>query len=325
MTVSFIVGGGVAFEPPGLALYERYPLMRDWCDQVVRWSGLTLEQLCTEDLTPYVYSDDNSAQTQLRHIAQARQAMLALGIADVLADQGIRPDLLGGSSLGWTICACLADAISREELFGMIEFKSRQPMSRPDEPARALAVAIIAVDADMDWYCGPHRPGVHFASDVGGQFADGKYQMVMFSGYLDALRKLAAEAPEGQLNVLTVLGGGHTPLQRYYADLVQPHLDKITFRDPLVPVASALTEDTVITTAEGVREECAINLVNPVYLRYVKKSLADRGTELALLLGAGVPVALFAWPYPTLGVSSPEEIEEAASTVYNMGIELKFT
>lgn len=325
MTVSFIIGGGVAFEPPGLALYERYPLMRDWCHQVVEWSGLTVEQLCTEDLTPHVYGDDDSGQAELRHIASARQVMLALGIADILAEQGIRPDLLGGASLGWMICACLAGAISREDLFGMIRFNSRQPMSPPGEPARGLALAIIEAGADLDWYCGPDRPGVHFASDVGGRFADGKYQMVMFSGYLDALRELATESPASQLNVLSVLGGGHSPLQQYYAGLVQSHLDTISFKDPLVPVASALTEGAVITTAAGVRAEFAANLVNPVYLSYVKQSLAERGTELALLLGAGVPVALFAWPCPTLGVSSPEEIEQAASAVFDMGIELKFT
>lgn len=325
MAVSYIIGGGVAFEAPGLALYERYPAMRAWCDEVVRWTGLTLEQLCTEDLTPRVYRDDDASQPELRYIASARQAMLALGIADVLAEQGIQPDLLGGSSLGWMISACLANAISREDLFAMIRFNSQQPMESPGEPARGSAVAILEVDTDLDWYCGPDRPGVHFASDVGGQFADGKYQMVMFSGYLDALRELAAEAPASQINVISALGGGHNPLQQYYASLVQPHLDKIPFQDPEIPIISALTEETAITTAEGVRAEFMANMLNPAYLSYVKKGLAQRGTELALLLGAGVPVALFSWPFPTYGVSSPDEIEQAASVTYDMGIELKFS
>ncbi|MFE7562867.1 ACP S-malonyltransferase [Kitasatospora sp. NPDC057500] len=324
MTIGFIIGGGVALEPPGLALYERYPQMRDWTDQVVRWSGLTLEQLYTEDLSVQLYGDDDAARPELRHVASARQAMLALGIADVLAEQGIRPSLLGGSSLGWMICACLAGAITREDLFAMLEFNSRQPMSPPGEPGLGVAVAIIGVDADLEWYCGPNRPGVHFASDVGGVFADGSYQMVMFSGRLDALRQLAAEAPQGQLNVISVLGGGHTPLQEYYAGAVRPYLATIPFQDPKVPVVSALAKGVAVTTAEGVRAEFAANLTTPAYLNHVKQSLAERGTELALLLGAGVPVPLFAWPYPTRGVSTPEEIEQAAAAVYDMGIELTF-
>lgn len=324
MTISYIIGGGVALEPHSMALYERYRTMRDWSDQVARWSGLTLDQLYTEDLSAHLYGADDAARPELRHLSAARQAMLALGIADVLAEQGIRPDLLGGSSLGWMICSCLAGAISREDLFAMLEFNSRQPMSPPGEPGRGFAVAIIEADTDLDWYCGPDRPGVYFASDVGGRFADGRYQMVMFSGRLDALRELAAEAPQGQLNVLSVLGGGHTPLQEYYAGLVRPYLEKIPFRDPALPVVSALREGAAITTAEAVRAEFAANLTTPAYLSHVKQGLAARGTELALLLGAGVPVALFAWPYPTLGVSSPEEIEQAAATVYDMGLELTF-
>lgn len=324
MTVSYIIFGGGVLEPPGTALYERYPLMRDWSDQVEQWSGLSMEQLWQAKLTPRDDAD-HASKSELRHIAEVRQALLALGIADILAEQGIRPDLLGGISLGWMISACMAGALTREELFAMLRFNSRQPMAAPGEPDRAVAVALLDVDADLDWYCGPDRPGVYFASDVGGRFADGKHQVCMFSGYVDALRELAAEAPAGQVNVYTALGGGHTPLQKYYASLVQPYLDKIPFRKPHTPVVSALLEGRAITTVEEVRAEFSANMVTPAYLEYVKNSLAERGTELMLVLGVSAPVAMFTWPCPALCVSSPEEIEQAAATVFDMGIELKFT
>lgn len=39
MAVSYIIGGGGVFEPPGMALYEKYPQMRNWSGQVVEWTG----------------------------------------------------------------------------------------------------------------------------------------------------------------------------------------------------------------------------------------------------------------------------------------------
>ncbi|MFC4536709.1 hypothetical protein [Sphaerisporangium dianthi] len=322
MTIGYTFSGGMAPEAPGLELYERYPAMRDWIDQVVDWTGIGVDRLLTEDFSGYFYSDDSRCDSDVRFVAEIRQAAYSIGIADVLTDMGIRPDAIAGSSIGLMIGASLAGAIGRRELLELLRHRTSLPLAPEGEPARAVAVAALSGPDDLERYVGDHRRDVYLAAEI-GEFIDGGRTMYMFSGYLDALRELAAAEPEGQVNVITSLGGAHSPLEQFLYDLREPFINEMTFRDPEVALYSAL-DGRRLVTAEDVRSDFLLNTVRTTYMSNVTKGLAGHGVELAIVLGVSSPVAMFKFPFPILPVLTAADFEQVGGVIHALGIELKF-
>jgi [acyl-carrier-protein] S-malonyltransferase len=321
MTLAFTFGGGMAMEAPGTELHDRFPTVRDWMEQVAEWTAVPVDRLLAEDFTAAFYSGDISAHPDLRFVAEVRQAAYSMGVADVLADRGIRPDVIGGSSLGFMIGAALAGAIERRALFDYLRTSTSLPLHPESEPPRAIAVGTVAHEEGVDAYLGD-RPGVHLACEV-GQLIDGKHGMYMFSGYVDELRELAASKEAGLVHVITVLGGAHSPLQRFHHDLMAPHVATMTFRDPRVPLVSGLSDRT-LTTADEVRTDLLRNSTTTTRMSHVLDGLAREGTQLALVLGVASPVGMFAFPFPVYPVSTAEDFDGLGAAVYDAGVVLTF-
>jgi [acyl-carrier-protein] S-malonyltransferase len=321
MTLAFTFGGGMAMEAPGMELHDRFPTIRDWMAQVAEWTAVPVDRLLTEDFTAAFYSGDISAHPDLRFVAEVRQAAYSMGIADVLADRGIRPDVIGGSSLGFMIGATLAGAIERRALFDYLRASTSLPLHPESEQPRAIAVCTVAHEEGVDAYRGD-RPGVHLACEI-GQFIDGKHGMYMFSGYVDELRELAASKEAGLVHVITVLGGAHSPPQRFHHDLMAPHVATMTFRDPQVPLISGLSDRT-LTTADEVRTDLLRNSTTTTRMSHVINGLAREGTQLALVLGVASAVGMFVFPFPVYPVSTPEDFDGLGTAVYDAGVVLTF-
>ncbi|AYF31954.1 hypothetical protein CSH63_31775 [Micromonospora tulbaghiae] len=275
--------------------------------------------MLTEDFTAAFYSGDISAHPDLRFVAEARQAAYSIGIADALADRGIRPDIIGGSSLGFMIGATIAGAIDRREFFEYLRHSTSSPLHPEGEPPQGIAVCVVPHTEGVEGFLGD-RTDVHLACEI-GQFIDGKNGMYMFSGYVDALRELAAEKPAGLVNVVTVLGGGHSPLQQFRYDWIAPHVETMTFSDPKVPLVSGLS-DRKLTTAEEVRTDLLRNSVTTTQMAYVIRGLDREGTQLALVLGVSSAAGMFVFPFQVFPVAAPSDFEAVGSAIYEAGIPL---
>ncbi|MCP2170269.1 hypothetical protein [Goodfellowiella coeruleoviolacea] len=324
MTLGYILTAGIPLEPPGTALYDSYPVMRRWCDQVAEWTGLDHDQLLTQDLTTAVSLDADSAEQLPRHevayTSQVRQIMNSLGIADILAEMGLRPNAIGGLSLGAFTAACLAGSLERRDLLDLVAHITKLPTVEPGKPPTGMAIGTLPVDADLDWYCGDSRPGVYLGADNGVYM--GQAHVVMFSGYVDALETLAAEAPAGQITVMKALNGGHTPLQQFAYDLRKPYVDKVAFHDPRVPLFSGL-RDARLETGDDVRADILDNTTRPIHLAHVNAGLARYGVRAAIVPGVAIPVAGLEFPFPVVQVSTAEDVGKAAAILYELGIEVE--
>lgn len=320
MALAYTFGGGMAMEAPGRELHDHFPAFRDWLAQVAEWTGVPAERMMTEDYTAAFYSGDVSAHPDLRFVAEARQAAYSIGIADVLAERGIRPDIIGGSSLGFMIAATIAGSIGRREFFDYLRHSTSSPLHPEGEPPQGIAVCVVPHDQGADGFLGG-RTDVHLACEI-GQFVDGRNGMYMFSGYVDALRELAAEKPAGQVNVVTVLGGGHSPLQQFRYDWIAPYVEKMTFRAPEVPLVSGLT-DRKLTTADEVRTDLLRNSVTTTRMSNVIRGLDREGTQLALVLGVSSAADMFVFPFQVFPVVSPADFEAVGGAVYEAGIPLR--
>ncbi|MDQ7807627.1 hypothetical protein Q5425_28155 [Amycolatopsis sp. A133] len=320
LSVGYIFGGGTGLTPFGRELHDRHEAMRRLCDDVGEWTGVAVRDTLSQDLTAHLNAGETATQHEYRKVATMRQASYSLGLTDALAERGIRPDVVAGSSLGGMIAACVSGALSRPELFRLLSFLEELPLAPAGEPLRGIAFAWIPRERSVDWYCEPGRQHVHLAADY-GELREGDAKMVLLSGYRSALRELAAEAPEDQVVVFGVRYGGHSPLQQFVHDALEPFLGQLEICAPVVPLFSSLREGR-LSTAEDVRRDILLNTVVTTRMQHIVAGLSAHGVEIAATIGQALPVSLFEFPFENLEVTTVADIEQFTYSLYDLGIEL---
>jgi [acyl-carrier-protein] S-malonyltransferase len=312
MTLAYLFGSGIGEKPSGASLYDHYPLMRKWLDQVRQWTGVTPEQ---------IFTTDNEREDAAGAVPRVRSAALAIGVHDLLADAGVHPQLLGGASLGGMISSCLAGAVDREELFGLLVRLGEAPGPPEGSPPQGVAVAYVPANADnLDWYYGAGRDGVHLACEI-GTTVDGTMRALMLSGYREALERLVAEAPPGQVFVTQYTWAFHSPLQQFLTDHMRPYFETTGFRDPVVPICSPF-EPGLLTTADQIRDVFVRNATDRVSLEAVEAEMHRRRVSLAIVPGPSLPAGVLKHPFPVVHVETPEHLSDAMTAIYELGVEL---
>ncbi|XVQ90083.1 hypothetical protein ACQP2K_22525 [Microbispora siamensis] len=321
MALAYIVDGGLNDQPgTGTDLYERFPAVRRLYEQVHEWTGLEVGRLLAWELP---------AQQEFRQVGAIRQAAVVLGLCDVLAEHGVRPDVVGGLSLGGRISACIAGSVSRRDLFELLAQLRHAPP--PPGPAQGVAALVMPAEADLADYLGAddlangdtkNGGGLYVAAEL-GVVGGGRDRMLLLAGYRVALDELAARLPKGTVRIpKDVVAAYHSPLSQYLVDFLDPALAATPFRDPVIPLCSCMTPGP-LTTAKQVREEFRRNPVARVSLPQVFAGLERHETELALLLGpAQVDLFLESPNVQVVHVESPEHVAEALTAVHEFGVRL---
>ena len=320
MSLGYLFGGGVGTEPHGLEIYRAYPVVQQLYTQIAAWTGLTVGQILEEELP--------TAQEQRQSVGTIREAALAVGVHDVLADYGLRPGAIGGLSLGAMAASCLAGAVDRRELFELLAHARNTPEPAPDQAQQGIAIAFApiagpagAAQGETEEYPGADSAGVYLAGDF-GPTADGTQRLLMLAGHAEALARLAAEVPPG--SVVPLPGrtiAVHSPLRRPYRDFMAPGIDRMTFSAPRLPLLSCL-EPKVLTSADDVRDLFQRNSTDPISLVDVYTGMQRQGVELGLVMGPSIPEGVLAFPFPVVHVDRPEDIQQALGTAYDLGVDL---
>ncbi|CBG75337.1 MULTISPECIES: malonyl transferase [Streptomyces] len=314
MTLGLLFGGGVGADVHGPEMYRAHPVMRDLYEQVSGWTGLTVGQILEEEL-PEPQEERESAGT-------IREAALALGVHDVLAERGLSPAVLGGLSLGALTASCLAGSIGRRELFEMLAHARHTPELSAEEPEQGLALALAPAEGDlMAAYRGEGRAGVHLSGDL-GPTADGAMRILMLSGERKALDTLTAALPPGTVAPLPDRPiAVHSPLRGHFRAFMAPYIDAMPFKAPELPLASCLERKT-LTTAEDVRDLFDRNATDPISLVDVGDEMKDQGVRLGLVMGGSIPDGILRFPFPVVHVDKPEHIQQVLTSVYEFGIDV---
>jgi [acyl-carrier-protein] S-malonyltransferase len=314
MTLGYFLGGGFTLDPDaGKELYEQFPVMRATYEDVSRWTGLTVAAIRSEEL-PSTPEKRQSAGT-------IRQAALTFGVADILADAGIRPTAIGGLSLGAMMSSCLAGAVDRRTFFELLAHTRNTPELPSGSPPQGVALAFLPVDAEEQEYYAPRRAGIYRACDFGLGFGNSRRTLVL-AGYRSALDELAAQAPADTITVLkSVTIASHSPLRRHARDFMAPYLATIDFRDPVITLCSCL-EPATLTTADQVRDLFERNPTTPVSIVHLVSELKRNGTRLGVVIGPAIPEGILSFPFPVVHVEKPEHVDDLATAVYELGIDL---
>lgn len=316
MTLGYLFGAAISDPDPehGTHLYDAFPAMRRTYDEVAEWTGLAPKQVLRGDFTPTNEHD----RFGLNGI---RLAALALGIHDVLADSDINPAVVGGISLGGLISSCVAGAVERRDLFGLLRHESTTPPPQPTPAPQGSAIAMVPIDEDPTWYYGDSRENVHLGGDF-GVLADGSMRLLMLSGTRAALDRLVAESAPGLVSVIAGQPFAvHSPLRQYASDYMAERVNALPFADPKLPLCSFLDQRT-LTDADDVRDMFLRNKTHTMSLPNVTQEMKGHDTRLALVLGPTLPAGAIRFPFPVVQITQPHHITEALTAIYEYDVEL---
>jgi len=306
----FMFRAGQAVEDTGSAeFYESYQSVRDlYCD-VSGWTGLPLSVLLDKDV-PEKVKYRNSVQV-IRSLANH------LGLADVLAEEGLKPSAVVGLSLGLISASCMSGALGRREAFDMLWGRRHIDDDPATGAGQAVAMCRIGPDDDPDLLYGRSWPGVYPAAYF-GVTPDGTSQFLLLGGHKEALDRLAASKPDTVLKVFETRAG-HTPLRQQECDFVRSYLADVCIADPAVPVIACL-DPGALRTAPDVYAALWQNQVRPVRVSYAMTEMAVGGIELCIALGPTQVERLMRFPCSVIRIEKPADVASALAAVAELGI-----
>lgn len=266
-------GQGSQYVGMGKKLCENYKVASDMFDEASEALGFDLKKLCQQ-----------GTMEELTLTYNAQPAILTTSAAMFkvcMENDGIKPDILAGHSLGEISALTCAGAIAFPDAV-KIARKRGEFMQEAVKPGEGAMYAVMTRDEEkVHDICKEISTSESF---VGISNYNSRTQIVI-SGNVAAVEH-AAKVLEGEdikVKQLKVSAPFHCPLMQPAADKLKEELQKYTFSDLLYPVLSNYTAKPYIGI-DVIIDNLAAQLVNPVRwsdsMTYLKKAMIEYGVEM---------------------------------------------
>jgi [acyl-carrier-protein] S-malonyltransferase len=245
-----------------------------------------------------------------RRTADAQPAILAASLVALraLEDAGVAADVVAGHSLGEATASVAAGVFSVGHGAALVAARGRA-MGEACAAVPGGMAALVKLSPDAVEVLVDEDPDLVVANDnAAGQ--------VVVAGTPAAIERVRARARDagGRALPLDVEGAFHSPAMAPAVPAVAATLDRLTVRDPGLPVVSG-TDAEPLWSGAAVRRALVDGILAPVRWREVQHRLVDLGVEQLVEIGpGGVLSGLARRAAPDLRVhtvTSPADVDAA--------------
>ncbi len=272
MGIAFLFPGqGAQFVGMGKDLYDNIPIAKEIFDRADEILGFKISELCFNGPAEKLNATDIQQPAIFVTSAACLEAMKTSE-----KYQNIKPDYMGGLSLGEYTAYYAADTLDFESALKLVRARGEY-MQQASETSDGAMISIIGLsDDEVIKICEQAKENdilVPANFNCPGQ--------VVLSGHKSACKraeKLAEQA--GAMNVVTldVAGAFHSPLMQPAADKLNQILNNTEFKPPKIPVISNI-DAKFYTEPDEIRKALSKQLTSSTYWNKCMKTLIEKGVN----------------------------------------------
>lgn len=274
--VAFIFPGQGSQSPGmGRELAENFASARQVFEQADAALGFSLSKICFD-----------GPVEELQLTANTQPAILAVSVAaaQVLAENGVRPDFVAGHSLGEYAALVMAGTLDLGDALRLVRRRGQYMQEAVPVGQGAMAAILdLAIDA-VEEVCRQAAQG----EVVSPANLNSPRQIVIAGdqGAVDRAIELAKARGAKRALKLNVSAPFHCALMQPAAERLSADLDAVAMRDPEFPVARN-SDATIVSSATEVREGLKRQVVSPVLWTDSMRALRAEGVEFFVETGPG--------------------------------------
>ena len=234
--------------------YDKYSVVRDVFNEADAALGFSMTDLCF-----------NGPEEDLRLTKNTQPAILTASVAamKVLEENGVKPDMAAGHSLGEYSALVCAGAMSFSDAVKTVR-KRGQYMQEAVPVGEGAMAAIIGLDTGkIEEICQNVQETMGKAVQAVNYNCPGQ---IVIAGASEAVQKAADELKEAgatKAMMLAVSAPFHSTLMQPAADKLALELQKVTFHDARIPVIANVTAKAE-TKVDEIRELLVKQAAHPV-------------------------------------------------------------
>ena len=280
MKLAFVYAGqGSQKVGMGADFYERYPLFRRAldCDR----AGFDLREVCFQG------PEEKLSQTRY---TQPCMVAFAIGVTDLLAAEGIRPQAAAGLSLGEYSALYAAGAFDREGAIATVALRGRAM----EEAAAGLAcgmTAVLGLDRDKLARACAEASALGLVQ-ICNYNCPGQLVISGERAAVDRAGELAKELGAKRCMPLKVSGPFHTGLMKPAGDALAAHFQTIPFHDMALPVYFNCLGDTM-GPGDAVPALLERQVQSSVFWEDTVRAMERDGIDAILEIGPGRTLTSF--------------------------------
>ena len=267
-------GQGAQYVGMGQELYAKYELARKLFDQANKTLGY--------DLTKVMFEGPIETLTQTQH-TQPAVFTLSVMVSALLAEQGIKPQVVAGHSLGEYAALVASGILSFEEGLKIVQIRGRLLQESAAKHPGTMAAIIGLDDEKVKSICENIKTGVVEAVNYN---CPGQLVIAGETAAVQAAMEEAQKAGAMKVIQLQVSGPFHSSLMREASVQFEKELATFELHDPVVPVVANYNAEFIQNTAEA-KEAMVKQVYSPVFWKESVGQLIDQGIELFVEVGPG--------------------------------------
>ncbi len=280
MKTAFVYAGqGSQRVGMGQDFYETYPEYREFIDSLE--VGINLKELMFRGPIEELSQTENT---------QACMAAFAAGITKLLKENGVKPQVTCGLSLGEYGALFAADVFSAEDYVKLTAFRGNAMMEAA-KGCHCSMSAILGCESDLvEAECQAYS-GDKFIT-VANYNCPGQYVICGDEEAVAAVEEKLKEKGAKRCLRLNVSGPFHTKYMQPAGDALRKYFENLPFQNPAIPVLSNVTGD-YYREGDNIKEILIKQVQSGVRMEDQLRRLIEGDTDTFIEIGPGNTLAGF--------------------------------